>query len=154
MRQSPGARGDGEGPVLHIIKLCVGVDSVEDLIAWRAAHPRGDGETANRHVTRMWPKRAAELLAGGSLYWVIRGQVQARQRLIRLDEVIAPDGTRRCGIVMDAELIRTAPVPRRPFQGWRYLEPGDAPPDLPMRRAGDDALPPALQAELSDIGLL
>lgn len=138
---------------LHLIKLCVGIDSVEDLIAWRAAHPRGDGETASRHVTRMWPKRAGELLDGGSLYWVIRGEIQARQRLLRLDEIIGADGIRRCGIVMDPELIRTAPVRRRPFQGWRYLDASDAPPDLPPPREGDDLLPPALQAELADIGV-
>ncbi len=139
---------------LHLIKLCVGVDSLDDLIAWRATNNKGRGETATRHVTRMWPKRADELLSGGSLYWVIKGEIQARQSLIRFDEVIGADGIRRCAIVMDNKLIRTTRAPRRPFQGWRYLRNEDAPRDLPKHHVGDDQLPNELSRALADIGIL
>ena len=100
----------------------------------------------------MWPKREAELLNGGSLYWVFRGVIGARQRILRLDEVIGQDGIRRCGIVMDEALIRTQPAPRRPFQGWRYLAPEDAPADLARGSVAAD-LPPELSAALSEIGV-
>ena len=101
----------------------------------------------------MWPKRGDELLAGGSLYWVFKGSVLARQRVLRLDEVTGGDGIVRCAIVLDPEIIRTAAAPKRPFQGWRYLKPQDAPPDLPKARKGDDSLPPELDAALAELGL-
>ena len=138
---------------LNLIKLCVGADGVEDLVAWQR-DPRALGpDGLPRHVTRMWPKRAADLLAGGSLYWVFRGAVLARQRILRLDPVEGADGIRRCGIVLDPGIIRTAPQPRSAFQGWRYLKPQDAPHDLAAARPGDDALPPELDAALAEIGL-
>lgn len=137
----------------HLIKLCVGAEQVEDLIEWQRS-PRALGpDGLPRNVTRMWPKRSDALLNGGSLYWVFKGVVLARQRILRLDEVTGGDGILRCGIVLDPEIIRTSAVPKRPFQGWRYLAPKDAPPDLPKARAGDDALPPELDAALADLGL-
>lgn len=138
---------------VHLIKLCVGADGVEDLAAWqKTPHAKGpDG--LPRHVTRMWPKRSAELLAGGSLYWVFRGNLLARQTILRLDEVTGSDGILRCGIVLAPKIIRTAAVPKRPFQGWRYLDATEAPPDLPPQREGDDALPPELDAALAELGL-
>ena len=139
--------------IVNLVKLCVGCSSVEDLADWQARRGAGDPDWRPRHVTRMWPKREAELVAGGSLYWVIKGVILARQRVIRLDEVIGEDGIRRCGIVMDPEVIRTEGAARRPFQGWRYLDPGDAPRDLPKGRAGDSALPEDLALALSEIGL-
>jgi len=107
-----------------------------------------------RHVTRMWPKRSAALLNGGSLYWVIKGQIQCRQRILRLDEVIGDDGIRRCGIVFDPEIIRTQAPIKRPFQGWRYLRHEDAPPDLPRGREYEEALPVELNRALAEIGVL
>jgi len=142
---------------INLVKLCVGVDSLEQLEAWRASRRAESGETdpqtPSRHVTRMWPKREAELVNGGSLYWVIKGVIRARQRILRLDEVIGQDGIRRCAIVMEPTLIRTQPAPRRPFQGWRYLAPADSPADLPLARASDDTLPDSLAEALSDLGL-
>ena len=138
---------------LHIIKLCVGAESVEDLAAWQSQRRAQTADGLPMHITRMWPKQATELLAGGSLYWVIKGTVQARQRLVRLDERIGADGVSRCGIVLDPAIIRTRAALRRPFQGWRYLPAAEAPADLPQARAGDDALPPELDAALSDLGL-
>ncbi len=136
--------------IVHIVKLCVGVESFEDL----AARIEARGGTETRHVTRMRPKREAEILAGGSLYWVIKGVVQARQSFVDLEEVIGPDGIRRCAFVLDGELIRTAPAPRRAFQGWRYLAAKDAPSDLTKARATDTDLPPDLANALADIGLV
>lgn len=141
---------------VHLIKLCVGCDSVEDLSAWierRLAEARRQGgEPVHAHVTRMVPKRVAELLDGGSLYWVIRGMVQVRQRLLDVRPFVDDDGIGRCRLVLEPKLVRTEWQPRRPFQGWRYLEPKDAPPDL--RRGGKaDGLPPGLRAELAELGL-
>ena len=102
----------------------------------------------------MWPKRAGEIAAGGSIYWVIRGVVLARQRIIGLKEVVREDGVRRCGLLLDPALVRTEPQPRRPFQGWRYLAPGDAPRDLAPSRPGDTPLPPSLAAALGELGVL
>jgi|TARA_R100000935_G_scaffold49709_1_gene75193 hypothetical protein len=139
---------------LHLIKLSVGTTSVEDLEEWHK-DPRAKGpDGLPRHVTRMWPKREGELLDGGSIYWVIQGLVQCRQPILRLDEVTGGDGIRRCAIVLEPGLIRTATAQKRPFQGWRYLPGSDAPPDLGSARAKDDTLPPALSAALADIGVL
>ncbi|WP_299754117.1 DUF1489 domain-containing protein [uncultured Boseongicola sp.] len=137
---------------LHLIKLCVGAEKVEDLIEWQASARAKGPDGLPRHVTRMWPKRADDLLDGGSLYWVIKGLVLARQRIVRLDEVDRGDGKKRCGIVMDPIVYRTESVPKRPFQGWRYLPGTDAPRDLSLDRANED-LPPTLMAALADIGV-
>lgn len=140
---------------LHLIKLSVGTTCVEDLEAWHR-DPRAQGpDGLPRHVTRMRPRRATELLGGGgSIYWVIQGLVQCRQRIARLDEVTGDDGIRRCAIVLEPDLIRTATAQRRPFQGWRYLEARDAPPDLGRARAHEQSLPPALSAALAEIGVI
>jgi hypothetical protein len=139
---------------INLIKLCVGAESFEDQDSWiKTRVAAGGPDYLSSHVTRMWPKQEAELLKGGSLYWVIKGAIQARQEIIRLDEVFGTDGIRRCGIIMAPELIRTNNATRRPFQGWRYLKPEDAPADLPKSRAADDALPKDLALALADIGL-
>lgn len=139
---------------VNLLKLSVGTESVESLAAWQStAHERwADG--IPRHITRMWPKRAAEILNGGSIYWVIKGVIQCRQRISGLDEVFGEDGIRRCAIVLEPELIRTVSAQRRPFQGWRYLQIEDSPPDLPEGAKTDDELPPELSAALADIGVL
>ena len=139
---------------LHILKLCVGCESVEDLADWQKDRARELPGGLPRHVTRMWPKQAQAVLDGGSIYWVIKGVIQCRQRIARLDEVTGSDGIRRCAIVLDPVLVRTAPALKRPFQGWRYLDPKDAPPDLTPGRESDDDLPPDLSAKLAEIGVL
>ncbi|WP_317625392.1 DUF1489 family protein [Rhodalgimonas zhirmunskyi] len=136
------------------MKLSVGTETVDDLAAWQGQKRVQTADGYPRHITRMWPRRESEVLSGGSIYWVIKGVVQARQKILRLDEVIGQDGIRRCAIVLEPELIRTAPALRRPFQGWRYLDPKDAPPDLSESRAKDDDLPPDLSAKLAEIGVL
>lgn len=138
---------------LNLIKLSVGTDHVEGLARWQAS-PRAQGpDGLPRHVTRMWPKRAAELLDGGSIYWVIKGVVLARQLILRLDEVDRGDGVRRCGIVLDPTLVRVEATPKRAFQGWRYLPDADAPRDLSKGRQNEESLPPALQSALAEIGV-
>ena len=141
-------------PKLHLIKLSVGTDSVDSLIEWQEGRKSLHADGLPRHVTRMWPKRAAEILEGGSVYWVIQGFIQCRQRILRFDEVIREDGIRRCAFVLDPQPVRTSVVPKRPFQGWRYLNPADAPVDLKGNRQDQDVLPPTLSAALADIGVL
>ncbi len=138
---------------LHLIKLSVGSESVATKAAWQAAHTAKTGKEL-RHVTRMWPRRAAELLQAGSIYWVIKGNVLARQEIIRLDEVIGKDGIRRCGIVLNPQLMQTVPQPRRPFQGWRYLAVEDAPRDTSPFIEGVEELPVELQTHLASLGVL
>jgi hypothetical protein len=140
---------------VHLIKLCVGADSVEDLLVWQAERMRAAQATGSEavpvHVTRMWPKRAAELLDGGSIYWVFKGLVLARQRVLRLERRDGTDGIARCALALDPAAVRVRPMPRRPFQGWRYLEPPEAPADLDAGGARD--VPSRLLAELAEIGV-
>ncbi|WP_234988883.1 DUF1489 family protein [Tropicibacter naphthalenivorans] len=140
--------------ITHLVKLSAGTESVDTLEAWQASYAARFADGMPRHVTRMWPKREPEILAGGSIYWVIKGQIQCRQRVVRLDRVTGDDGVERCALVLDPELIRTALAPKRAFQGWRYLAPDDAPPDLPKGRAAEEPLPPELAGALADIGVL
>ena len=141
---------------VHIIKLCVGVDSVEDLAQWQkkriADLKKKKKPLVLMHVTRATPKRADEVLDGGSLYWVIKGQIAARQKLLDLKPV-TKNGSPHCGLVYDPQLIPVKRRHHRAFQGWRYLDPKDAPPDLRIPKGGK-GLPEALQAELVTLGLL
>ncbi len=138
---------------INILKLCVGAEKVEDLTDWQDSrrHLRPDGRPF--HVTRMWPKREDEILAGGSLYWVFKGLVLARQRIHALEERRGEDGILRCALILDPEVIRTEAQPRRPFQGWRYLTPQDAPRDLPKGRDREEPLPATLLAALAELGV-
>ena len=143
---------------LHLIKLCVGVDSIEELADWqraRAAEQKKAGNAARIwHTTFQTPKRETDLLDGGSMYWVIKGSVQVRQKLIGFEPGEKSDGRPGCRILLDPHLVAVRPVPRRAFQGWRYLGADDAPPDL---GGGDKALgdmPPKLRRELAALGLI
>ncbi len=139
---------------VNLIKLSVGSESVETLMEWQDSYRQRFADGCPRHVTRMWPKRYAEILNGGSIYWVIKGVIQCRQRILRLDEARGEDGIRRCAIILDPEVHRTNNALKRPFQGWRYLKPEDTPADLPKGRAQDDALPDDLNRALAEIGVL
>ncbi len=133
---------------LHLIKLVVGGDTVEDLLDWREPQARAGQPWILR--TRQTPKRAAELTDGGSLYRVYKGVILTRQLI--LDVTTVGEGQdARCQMVLDEALVRVAPTPRRPFQGWRYLEPKDAPPDL-EGGGGLDA-PAELARQLREAGL-
>lgn len=142
---------------MHLIKLCVGIDSVEELAAWqvmRLEKMRKVGvEPELVHRTRQMPRQREAVLQGGSLYWVIKGFVRARQQIVALREEVDAEGRALCGIVFGHDLIATRPQPRRPFQGWRYLDPKEAPRDLPKGRAKDDPLPPKLAQALAELGL-
>ncbi|WP_425091758.1 DUF1489 family protein [Tropicimonas sp. S265A] len=138
---------------VHLIKLCVGAEKVEDLLHWQQQNRAKNAEGLPVHVTRMWPKREAEILNGGSLYWVFKGVVLARQPILRLDEVTGADGIRRCAIVLDPSVTRTEAAPKRPFQGWRYLPVSDAPADLRSQSRREEALPAKLEMALAEIGV-
>jgi hypothetical protein len=131
---------------LHMIKLCVGCDSVADLEDWierkLKEKKRRRQPSEHIHTTRMMPKRAEELTAGGSLYWVIRGQVSCRE------------GIRRCQVVLDGKLVLVEPRPFRAFQGWRYYQVKDVPRDLSRAAPGLARMPEPLRRELRELGLI
>lgn len=136
---------------LHLVKLCVGADSIADLRQW-IGQRRGRIAGHQAHVTRMTPKRGADLLDGGSIYWVIKGQIGARQKLLGLEPVVGEDGIRRCALLLDEEAVAVAPRPMRAFQGWRYLAAEDAPADLAASGAAE--MPEELRRQLAEMGLL
>ena len=147
------------GMTVHLVKLCVGAESIEDLGAWQkqrlaALKAAGEKRPHLSHRTFQTPKRRDELLAGGSLYWVIKGVVQARQKLVALSQGSKDDGTPCCLLVLDKVLVPVRPVPRRPFQGWRYLAATDAPADLRPGESGIADLPPKMRKELAELGLI
>lgn len=142
---------------LNLVKLCVGCDSIGELEQWideRAALARRKGQAYEHvHTTRMVPKRGADL-DGGSLYWVIRGQIACRQRLIAVRPFTDGDGIGRCHLVLEQVVVPVEPRPTRPFQGWRYLAATDAPPDLATRGAGLEAMPEDMRRDLAALGLI
>ena len=139
---------------VHLIKLSVGPDSLGDLVAWQAKRLKDLKRAGKKpeliHITRHMPKRADEVLDGGSIYWVISGWLCARQRLIELRPMIR-DGIPHCGLIYDKQMIRVMPRRHRPFQGWRYFDPKAAPKDL---KKGEEEIPDAMRKELSEAGLL
>ena len=143
---------------LNLLKLCVGCDSVEDLEEWIAMkldQRRRAGEPVEHfHTTRMVPKRAAEILDGGSIYWVIRGEIVCRERILDIRPFVDKDGVGRCRLVLDPKCVPVRPRPYRAFQGWRYLEAKDAPPDLDRVARGTAKMPEPLRRELRELGLL
>ncbi len=143
---------------LNLIKLCVGADSIKDLEDWiklKLKEKKRRGQKPEHiHRTRMVPKRAEELLDGGSLYWVIRGEITCRQRIRDVRPFVDKDGIGRCGIVLEPKPILVEPRPFRAFQGWRYLNSKDAPPDLGKRDKGAAAMPETLRRELRELGLM
>jgi len=144
---------------LHLIKLSVGTDSIEDLDDWiklklKEQRKRGVRKPERVHTTRMVPKRGEELLDGGSIYWVIRGEVLCRERILDIRPFVDKDGVGRCRLVLDPKCVPVRPRPYRAFQGWRYLEARDAPPDLDRVARGATNMPEPLRRELRELGLL
>lgn len=133
--------------VLHLIKLSVGTEDVEDLARWQKKRLRETGKLFHR--TRMHPKREDEILGGGSIYWVIRGLIRCRQKLSGFERTLDEEGRPQTLLLLHPKLVLVDPVPHRAFQGWRYLEPARAPRDL---TGGAGELPAALAAELRQIG--
>jgi hypothetical protein len=136
---------------LHIVKLCVGVSEVEELESWIEDARAGRDDLS--HTTRMFPKRKDEIVPGGSLYWVVRGLILCRQPIAGLVPVKDAEGIERCRIEFEPKIVLVRPTPRRAFQGWRYLEAKDAPPDLPRGGSGK-GLPEKMRRELAELGLL
>lgn len=136
---------------VNIIKLCVGVKELSQLEEFQRQRLKTSKKIF--HVTRMVPKRRAEVLDGGSLYWVMAGTITARQKITDIEIFTDPEGIRRCRLVLDPKLVMVRPTPRRAFQGWRYLKPEDSPPDL-SRSQKDDAMPMQMRAQLAELGLL
>jgi len=136
---------------LHLVKLCVGCRDIAHLAAFQKARREATGR--NAHVTRMVPRRAKEILDGGSLYWVINGMITVRQRIVAIEPFVDDEGVKRCRLELDTELVPVRPMPRRPFQGWRYLEEADAPPDMNMAD-GEEDLPEDMRRDLGSLGLL
>ncbi|MDP2411855.1 MAG: DUF1489 family protein [Pseudolabrys sp.] len=143
---------------LHLIKLCVGCDSVADLDGWikqKLKEKKAKGQKPEHiHTTRMVPKRAGELTDGGSLFWVIKGQVTCRERILDIRPFTDKDGIGRCRVVLDGKLVLVEPRPRSAFQGWRYLEPKEAPRDLARAAPGAAAMPEQMRRDLRELGLL
>lgn len=145
---------------VHILKLCVGVDRLEQLQMYQsqrlAARRKAKEAEELYHMTRHVPRRAEEVTAGGSLYWVIKGHIQVRQPIIRIDILDPPVDMKRCAFVLGPVLVETEWQARRPHQGWRYLRPEDAPADRPVQRHPEEgtAPPPEMLAELKSLGLV
>ena len=137
---------------VHLIKLCVGVDTVQELKIWQTERARKTLELCHR--TMRAPRRRDEVLDGGSLYWAIKGIVLVRQRVLDLRPDVKDDGTACCGIVLDAELVATRAQARRAFQGWRYLPVTDAPSDLRVVEDDDGEMPQAMRADLRELRLI
>ena len=143
---------------LHLLKLCVGAESINDLEEWideRMTLERRLGRPEEQiHTTRMVPKKIDDILDGGSLYWVIKGQISARQRLLDIRPFTDGEGIGRCHLVMEPVVVPVEPRPFRPFQGWRYLQAKDAPRDLTDRGSGLGEMPEEMRRELAGLGLL
>lgn len=144
---------------LHLIKLCVGVDSVETLrqhVTHMATRAKASGLPYDvGHTTRSTPTRASEIIGKGSLFWVVKGHVACRQPITDIRPFTAHDGVRRCQLILGPDVVDVEPRPRKRFQGWRYLTPDEAPPDLAAMAAADLAkMPDNLRRELAGLGLL
>jgi len=143
---------------LHILKLCVGCSSLEELVSWQRRRlqtlKEGNPDAVLMHVTRQTPRREG-FASGSSLYWVIGGFIRCRQRIVELREVRGGDNVLRCGLVLEPQLMPTEPVPRRPFQGWRYLPQNDTPPDLdPHAPSPESAIPSSMRQDLMELRLI
>ena len=143
---------------LHMVKMAVGIDSLDHLAAVqklrRATLKAERGKPILIHKTRNYPKRAEEILAGGSMYWIVKGFVRVRQRILGLERAKDAEGKPRCEIRLDPKLVRIVPMAHKPMQGWRYLEDRDVPKDLAGRGDAAAEMPPEMLAELRKLGLL
>ena len=138
---------------IHLQKLSVGSESIETLADWQkvmvSRRIKAGKAPLHEHVTRMFPKQKDALLDDGSIYWVIKGLIQCRNRIVRLEET-TKNGVRHCTILMEPGPVPVVPTPKRPFQGWRYLQQEDAPADISDRTMAD--LPPELRSKLVNLG--
>ena len=141
---------------VHLLKMAVRIDSIDHLARRQRERmaEAGRGFDEVYHLTRNMPRRAAEVLDGGSIYWVIRRVIRVRQRILRFDRAVNSRGDPRCAIILDPELVPTGARPQRPFQGWRYFDREEAPEDREASDIAGDDLPPEMAEELRALGLL
>jgi hypothetical protein len=143
---------------VHLLRRAFHSESLEDLAGWQAERRkemRANGQKPKtRTMLRNFPTRQEELLDGGSIYWIVKGNIRARQRILAIQPNDDPQSRRRCVLVLETKITPTVPYPVRARRGWRYLEPGDVPPDLDKAGKGVDKLPETLAAELRELGLL
>ena len=142
---------------VHLLKMAVGIESVDHLIAVQAdrlQQAEHGGVGVLRHLTRNTPRRAEEVLESGSIYWIIKGYIRAHQRITGFGEAMGQNGRPRCALLLDPQLVRTELVPHRPMQGWRYMDPSAAPRDLSRQAAAKTSMPDEMEAELRALGLL
>ena len=142
---------------INLVKICVGAQSVSDLYNWqkqRVIKECKSSQSIIRHVTRMRPKRAEELLNAGSLYWVVKGYILVRQKIIGLEDIVGSDNIVRCAIMLDPQIIQTIPKAKKPFQGWRYLNTDDAPKDSMLFSESEKQIPLSLERGLLELGIL
>ena len=137
---------------VHLKKLSVGMDTLESLVIRQRQIIDAGRELL--HPTRNWPRRKEELLDGGSLYWIIKGQMVARQPIKDFIEVLQPDSKPKCGIILEPGLVPVWPRKEKIFQGWRYLESSDIPADMPTSETDETPMPLSLAKELRELGLL
>ena len=143
-----------ENRKINLVKICVGAKAVKDLWFWQKEKMSNSQDSKIVHVTRMRPQRETELLNGGSIYWVFKGSILARQQILYLTKILGQDGITRCGLVLNPEIYLTYPVKKRPFQGWRYLKEEDAPKDYEKFAPGNDVIPTSLKLALSELGII
>ena len=143
---------------INMVKLCVGAEKVLDLYEWQNRNKtilqKDENRFYARHVTRMKPKRETELLNGGSLYWVFKGHILARQNILSLNDIYFDDQIKRCEIKLDKNIMLTESKPKRAFQGWRYLETSESPKDLKIFSLDSSELPRSLMIGLAQLGVL
>jgi hypothetical protein len=143
---------------LHLVKMAVGAGSIEDIAAFqkarRAKLKAERGKPMLIHRTRNMPKRDEEILDGGSIYWIVKGFIRVRQRILGFERVTGRDGRPDCEIRLAIQLFRTVPVAHKPIQGWRYMEAAAAPLDLPARAKRGEDMPPEMMMKLRELGLL
>ena len=144
---------------LNLVKLCVGIETIDGLADRQKSIVQSSRSKSRKsklyHPTYQAPKRQSELLDGGSLYWVIKGVITVRQRIVGFEDGTKKDGSRCCFILLDKKLIPVRPTRRRAFQGWRYLPADDAPPDLSYANAGNlAAMPAKMRRELAELALI
>ena len=138
---------------INLIKINVGSSNVDDIKNWQLANREKWADKKPRHITRMWPKRQQEILNGGSIFWVVKGYIIARQKIIGMEEFYRNKTIRCCALIFDNTIFETEIVRKRPFQGWRYLEKEQSPADLALENHNNDSIPSQLLAKLSDIGV-
>ena len=144
---------------VNIVKLAVGIQSVEELELIQRrflSQPGVDANSGFYHSTKLMPKKHEAIVKSGSLYWVIKGVICARQKILSITKQEDPDGIKRCKIFLDNSIIKTAPVRKKPFQGWRYLKKNRTPADItdPVTTTFDDDIPLKVQQQLLEVGLL